>query len=337
MNSNNKAALVISGGGSKGAFAVGIIDHLYSTYRDSGWFSIVGGSSVGGLIAPLAALLGGPKVIREEARETLIETFTNISTDDVLQKRRLRELIRRQECLNESDPLDKLLHERLKQEWFDWLETEEAPHTYVVYTNYRSGKKVTASPRDEGMDRERFIQAMRASASIPIYMEPTRVNGEICYDGGLRDPLPTEKAIDLGANTMVPIIHSLPEIREKNDDFKGPRGILYRGVEILLDECRQNDLQLSELICSGNKAKEELLSKFRNDEEVYEEIKEVFENREYENLFGGKRQLTKIVRGLRPDREMTDDILSFEPEKMRQWMSWGREKAREVIDESPFE
>ena len=336
MSSENKVALVISGGGSKGAFAVGVIDHLYAYYRDTGWFSIVGGSSVGGLISPLASLLGGPREIREEAHETLLDTFTNISTSDVLQKRRLSELIRRQQCLNESDPLDKLLHERLKQEWFDWLETDDAPYTYVVYTNYRSGKKLTASPKDANMDRESFIQAMRASASIPIYMEPAEVNGALCYDGGLRDPLPTERAIDLGADTMVPIIHALPEIKEKNDNFKGPRGILYRGVEILLDECRQNDLQLSELVCSAHGAKEELLDKFRDDKYALKKIKEVFEKDKYDNLYGNNRQLTRIVRGLQPDKEMTSDILTFEPEKMKQWMKWGQDKAKEVIDRSPF-
>ena len=49
-----KKALVISGGGSKGAFAVGVYKYLVSTY-DLG-FDVLIGTSTGSLIVPLAAL-----------------------------------------------------------------------------------------------------------------------------------------------------------------------------------------------------------------------------------------------------------------------------------------
>jgi hypothetical protein len=42
-------------------------------------------------------------------------------------------------------------------------------------------------PKDEGMNRERFIQAVRVSASIPIVMEATIIDEDVCYDGGVRD------------------------------------------------------------------------------------------------------------------------------------------------------
>ena len=60
MAGTRKTALVISGGGAKGAFAVGVIKHLCSTYRETGWFDVVGGTSTGALISPMAAVIAAP-------------------------------------------------------------------------------------------------------------------------------------------------------------------------------------------------------------------------------------------------------------------------------------
>src|SRR6185503_18711315 len=49
-----KKALVISGGGSKGAFAVGVYKYLISNFSLD--FDILVGTSTGSLIVPLAAL-----------------------------------------------------------------------------------------------------------------------------------------------------------------------------------------------------------------------------------------------------------------------------------------
>ena len=48
-------ALVISGGGSKGAFAVGVIKRLLKEYPNLAFETYVG-TSTGSLIAPLAAM-----------------------------------------------------------------------------------------------------------------------------------------------------------------------------------------------------------------------------------------------------------------------------------------
>jgi predicted acylesterase/phospholipase RssA len=45
-------ALVISGGGAMGAFAVGAVRYIFRRHRETGWFSIVGGCSTGALMAP---------------------------------------------------------------------------------------------------------------------------------------------------------------------------------------------------------------------------------------------------------------------------------------------
>ncbi len=43
-----------------------------------------------------------------------------------------------------------------------------------------------------------------------------------------------------------------------------------------------------------------------------------------------------VVTGLRPDAPLTDDVLSFVPALMREWMTAGARKAEEVVACSPF-
>jgi len=336
MTSRSKAALVISGGGAKGAFAVGVIKHLYSEFRKSGWFSIVGGSSVGALISPFATLMGGPEDIGNEALSIMLDTFTSTTKDDVLEKRHFLQRIRRSNYIHETDSLEELLTDLLKPEWFGWLQSEEAPHCYVVYTNFRTGEKTVTSPKDPNIDRKDFIRAMRASASIPIYMEGTSVNGEVCYDGGLRDPLPTEEAIRQGAEVMVPVLLTLPRMKNEDGDFNSLRKVLFRAVGILLDECKFNDIQLAELICSANVLKEKLMDEFQDEEEILSRIEKIFEEEEFQKLYGGRKKLSRIIHGLQPDNELSEDILAIEPEQMKKWVKKGEKKAKEIVTESPF-
>ncbi len=122
MKEQKATALVISGGGAKGAFAVGVVKHLYSTYRSTGWFKITCGTSTGALIAPMATLMGAPDPIGSQASDTLVRMYTTVSTSDILRKRHLLEWIYRRDCLNESDPLTRLVRRNLSQEWFEWLQ-----------------------------------------------------------------------------------------------------------------------------------------------------------------------------------------------------------------------
>jgi NTE family protein len=331
-----RTALVISGGGAKGAFAVGAVKSMFERFRSTGWFSIVGGSSAGALIAPFAALLAAPEPIAAEAMDTLEASATDVTTADVLEKHGILSLFSRRDCLNESDPLEAMIGRTLRPEWFHWLQSPEAPDCYVVYTNFRTGRKVTSSPRDPGMTRERFIASMLASASVPVLMEATLIDGDICYDGGVRDLVPFERAIALGAETIVPIFLD-PETMEPSDSrLRRMDEVLLRAVTIMMDETGLNDLQLASDVAIATRVKRELLSAFEGDGNAERRLREVFARPEYSALFAEEKRLTHIVNGLRPDRVMTDNPLSFEPEKMHEWMYLGFAKAGRVVPTSPF-
>lgn len=327
-------ALVISGGGSKGAFAAGVVDDLFVRYRESGWFGIVGGVSTGALIAPLAALMGGPPRIAREARSALQTAYTTVTTEDILERRRLVEAIIRRDSFSESDPLYELVDETLRPEWFEWLATDEAPATYVVYTNYQTGMKVAASPRDRYMDRERFLQCLMASASVPVIMEATIIDGETCYDGGVRDLIPLEHAVALGAETIIPILLDPPEMATSTSRFRSHYEVLLRTIEILSDEVGNGDCREADALCRAGNARDRILRALSWNPVAAMRVRSVFAQPEFRPLFG--HSLRAIVAGLRPEESMTDQALSFDPVRMREWMEWGRRKSQQVMTSSPF-
>src|SRR4030067_1413861 len=92
MSRSPKTALVISGGGAKGAFAVGVLKYIYKKYRNTGWFAITGGTSTGALISPIAALMGAPDPTGSDALDVLVDVYTTVETTDILDKQNFFEL-----------------------------------------------------------------------------------------------------------------------------------------------------------------------------------------------------------------------------------------------------
>jgi predicted acylesterase/phospholipase RssA len=326
-------ALVISGGGSRGAFAVGVVAELYDRQKGD-WFSVIGGSSTGALIAPVAALLGGPKELADRALQTLIRTYTSVSTDDILEKQGLFRIMQHRTCLNASGPLRSLVRANFRREWFEWLQGPEAPECYVEYTNYRTGEAVTVGPRDPGMDYEGFMRAMLASASVPVLMDATVIDGDICYDGGVRDVLPFGRAVELGADLIVPVLLDNERIPSENEQFGRLDRVLYRTVEILVHEVARNDCELARLKSLGSRVRSEALAALRWRPAARRKLNRVFEQQDLRDLVGSHRKPIRVVEGFRPERALSGLGLEFQPEEMGVLYREGRTVARRVLAET---
>src|SRR5829696_6024104 len=94
-----KKALVISGGGSKGAFAVGVIKHLSENFPEID-FDIFVGTSTGSLIVPLAA---------SGQVQLLQQLYTSVTTDDVVIKGNVIERFLHSDALFDTQPLANLI------------------------------------------------------------------------------------------------------------------------------------------------------------------------------------------------------------------------------------
>ncbi|TVQ17362.1 MAG: hypothetical protein EA382_18995 [Spirochaetaceae bacterium] len=344
LRSAERSALVISGGGSKGAFAVGVLRDLYDRYRSHGWFSIVGGSSTGALIAPAAAMLAAPGDVAERAMEALEESYTMLQTTDVLERHTWLDLMRRRDALNSSKPLQRLLEETVHDSWFAWLRSDDAPLCYVVYTNLRTGARVVATPRDPGMTRQRFLEAMLASASVPGIMEATRIDGDPCFDGTLRDLVPADFAVESGATTMLPILLD-PQSQEWDGPLDRFDRILARAFAVLVDEVGRNDLEIPRLQVMGRTVRDALLGIRRITDGMTTSpqaralraaLDAILKDPELAPLLHPQVRLNRIVDGIRPRYALTDDALDFSPEHMRRWYEHGLEVSRTVLREAPF-
>ena len=78
---------------------------------------------------------------------------------------------------------------------------------YVVATDARTGQ---AKYFDKGDIRQDDYDVFKASSSIPFICKPYKVKGVPYYDGALGDPVPVEKAFQLGCDKVV-VILSKPE------------------------------------------------------------------------------------------------------------------------------
>jgi hypothetical protein len=167
-------------------------------------------------------------------------------------------------------------------------------------------------------------------------MEPTIIDGQVCYDGGVRDLLPFTRAIELGAETIVPIMLDAGRIRPSENRFRRLDKVIFRTLAIMLDETGENDLQMANRINTAIRAKGEILRALQGRPRCRKKIRAIFEKQEYGELFGSEKRLVRIIDGLRPDNELTDNPLRFDPEQMKRWIALGERKARSVLTVSPF-
>lgn len=236
-----KKALIISGGGSRGAFAVGAIKALRD--RQMLDFDLVAGSSTGALIVPL--------VVTREI-DTLIQIYSNTTTDQVVRKRFLPWALLFGDSLFDTAPLagliqsflpDSKAHSVLNSETKIFLATTELQSGKVMYfSNGESPHPDVDSSFMKMTSPHMLRKVMLASSNQPIFMPPISINGRQFMDGGLRDISPVKVAL-LSGIPEITIIDMIPEANEAdNSQFTRIPAIVGRGLEIMSKEIVDGDI-----------------------------------------------------------------------------------------------
>ena len=91
---------------------------------------------------------------------------------------------------------DALVNARLKEGFGDATFADCKIPLFITATDFKTGEQVTIS---EG----RIADAVRASIAVPFAFAPWDVNGRLCVDGFLSDPLPVGVAIREGAHVII--------------------------------------------------------------------------------------------------------------------------------------
>lgn len=227
---NKRLAIVLSGGGAKGAFQVGVLDALINTYGVKP--RIVVGTSTGAIQA-----LG----VAQGDIERLKAFWLGLRKDSDIYKKRLAPFaVLTGKALYNSEPLRKLL-----AEFHDPVRLAgSGVKLRLGVVNLQSGEFRTIDESVPGIDNWVY-----ASCAMPVYFDPLETSdGGQWVDGGVRDVTPLGAAMKENP-TGILVIRASPAPRSvKEKSFGGLIPIGLRAVGILQAEVSRNDLENTALI-----------------------------------------------------------------------------------------
>jgi len=172
-----KNALVLSGGGMYGAYAVGVLTG-WSACGGRPTFDVVSGISTGALIATYA-FLGA------EYDQRLTDLYTNVRVRDIYHKRSVMAMLLRDAAAT-SRPLKRIIDRELDDQVLEAVASAHAAgrRLYVGTTDVDSGGfvvwdmgAIAASGRPDA--KELYRKVVLASASIPGLLPPVEIPIEI--------------------------------------------------------------------------------------------------------------------------------------------------------------
>lgn len=186
-----RVALVIGSGNLKCVAAIGLMKVLI---REGIPVDLAVGCSGGSIYAAMIAL--------GYSLDQFLDLTTRFWTRDVYSHYHFRALLRAllPRVFGYSERLglldDRLILRALKSVFGDHTFADTRIPLYMVATDLYTGEKVILS---EG----RIVDAIRASAAIPVIFRPWRIGDHLLIDGGASDPLPVDVAIREGSEIIL--------------------------------------------------------------------------------------------------------------------------------------
>jgi NTE family protein len=325
-----KRALVISGGGSKGAFAIGAMEVLQDKLRTANLaLDMVAGTSTGALIAPF---------IPTEEIQVLRGIYSNVTNDDIISKRNIIEILAT-DAIFDTVPLWRLINSFITEARYRQIVASPV-EVFLTAVNLQSGDIVYFNQHTSGenggpMTRHNFCRAIFASASQPVLMPPVEVpeGADQYVDGGVREIAPLKIAIDHGATHIYAIVLS-PEKRERQaDSYRFIVKTLLRTIDLFTQEIVANDIhtavQINRAVLHWQKVRTRAEALLPPDQ-----VAQLFDAADNPFPFADKRVVEITL--IRPEVELAGDSLEFNPVVMSQWMTMGREAAQKALANAPL-
>ena len=285
MQPRKRVALVLAGGAARGAYEVGVIEHVLE-HVPNAHFDILCGTSVGALNAcGLAAWAheGKNAVVRMREVWNELDLAALVRTDvrGVLAALRLRrgDFPAREGGILDPTGIEAVVKSSIPFERIQ--ENLDAGHIRaltVSTTHVSSGRTVVFVQTPDGKlppwsqdptidPRAVQITANHAlaSAAIPILFRSVRIDGEFHCDGGLRQNVPLSPARRLGADAVLVINPRFvsdavlaPRDPKKEEAFPGPLFLLGKTLNALLLDRIDTDLarleSVNKILDAGTRA-----------------------------------------------------------------------------------
>lgn len=229
-------ALVLSGGGSKGAYQVGALKHILGELHVA--YDILCGVSVGAInVAFLSMFHAGQE---EESILKLSQLWSQLDNSKIYQRwwpfGRWHSMWKK--SFFNSAPLHKLIRSNMDLEKI----RNSGKRVSVGTVSLSSGKYTIFDEHSE-----HFLSAVIASASFPGMLQPVSFDGQLWTDGGVKEISPIKKAVEMGADEIDVIITS-PQTRIRRF-IKNPTtvDILKRTIDLSTDKIMANDIEKVEM------------------------------------------------------------------------------------------
>ena len=208
MQIDRKTALVLEGGGMRGVFTSGVLDAFMKHNLTFPY-----------IVAVSAGACNGMSYVSHQPRRARISNIDYLARYKYIG---LRHLVT-QGCIFDRE----LLYDKVPNQYlpFDFDTFFSSPMTFeMVTTNCLTGQPMYLSERH---DRQRALDIVRASSSLPYVSNIVDVDGIPMLDGGIVDSIPLQHAIDMGHPTNVLVLTRNRGYRNTGKDMKIPR-FIYR-------------------------------------------------------------------------------------------------------------
>ncbi|MFT3679226.1 MAG: patatin-like phospholipase family protein [Ferruginibacter sp.] len=332
-------ALVISGGGSKGAFAVGVLKRLFDEYPGLD-FDMYVGTSTGSLIVPLVSV--GEMTILEKL-------YTNQKTENIVLTGRLGDRLNDVSVFDAS-PLKALLEQTYTDNRYNEI-IATGKQVFVTTTCLQTGELVvftTAPDPAESSNYEvqkiqnadHFRRAVLASACQPVFMQPVKVNKNLAnepnpnfqfVDGGVRQYAGIEMAIDNGATEIFTILLSPDGHSTEPAELTDLFSILRKTIDIFTDDVGKNDLIIPAQYNEALKYIDAVKKKMIRNGMSSDQVKDFFTIRGRESPYEDKVPVKMFT--FRPKQALNGGPggLSFDPVAMKEMIRTGSTVANDFI------
>lgn len=332
-------ALVVSGGGSKGAFAVGVIKRLLKEYPNLEFDTYVG-TSTGSLIVPLAAM---------GAYNLLEELYTTQKTENIIKKGNLGDRLG-QHSIFDANPLWELIEQYYNDDNYQVLQNS-GKKIYLTTTCLQTSELVvfTNDPNPATSDSyevrtltsaEHFRKALMASACQPVFMPPIKINKNVpgeanpgfqFVDGGVREYAGVEMAIDNGATEIFTILLSTGQKVIVDTEFKTIFPILQQTIDIFTEDVGKNDLIIPSQYNAALEYIDAVKKKMKRAGIDPAQVDEYFRVKGKENPYEDKSPIKFFT--FRPKEPLGGGPggLTFDPAEMKKMIASGQKVTNEFI------
>ncbi|MEZ4969863.1 MAG: patatin-like phospholipase family protein [Flavobacteriaceae bacterium] len=252
-------AMVISGGGSKGAFAGGVAQYLMQELKHN--YDLFLGTSTGSLLISHLALQKIEKIKQVYTSVDQDHIFSNcpfvikkkygIETIGVHHINVMKNFLKGSKTFGESHNLLRLIKNTISMEEFEHL--KNGPLDIVVTVSNLSLNQVEYKSIND-CTYEEFCEWIWVSCNYTPFMTLAKKNGCEYADGGLGSMVPIEEAIRRGAKVVDAIILQTEVTQLNRMPSKNVFSLLTNMFAFMLDRIEQQNIRIGKFVANHNDA-----------------------------------------------------------------------------------